>query len=429
MRLAFAILGGVVRRLACGARWMLLFGLILLVVRRSVLPVGLPYTQLALKVHEVHFDYIGWELQAIGAKVAVWLGGGAGWVDEPARSAFVRAYFDDLARVQSLEAQIDAAYTNPAEPDPARQTESIRAERDALRADLQARQSWAEAILEGQVSAVLIEQGFGVGGQLIPPMAMRFSQPTMVLITSPRDRIHMEHVLTLDAVPTDERERLETDIQDTQNLSAIVSPIGGMALYPAMIIESANLPYIVETFAHEWLHHYLMLHPLGWETEFFLNPEARIINETSASIFGREIAALVLARYYADLAPPAAPTAPNTSVPTEPPAFDFDAEMHATRVQVDTLLAAGHIYEAEAYMEQRRRLFYENGYRIRKLNQAWFAFYGGYQVEGISAGGTDPTGEALRVLRTQAPSLREWVRTVQALVTREQLLSAAGMAR
>ncbi len=44
----------------------------------------------------------------------------------------------------------------------------------------------------------------------------------------------------------------------------------------------------------------------------------------------------------------------------------------------DELLAAGKIEEAEAYMEARRQVFWDNGYAIRKLNQAYFAFYGAY---------------------------------------------------
>ena len=80
-----------------------------------------------------------------------------------------------------------------------------------------------------------------------------------------------------------------------------------------------------------------------------------------------------------DLAPP--PPAFLNSLerpaPAPPPAasagFDFRTEMRLTRVRADELLAAGQIAEAEAYMEQRRLYFWENGYRLRKLNQAYFA--------------------------------------------------------
>ena len=48
--------------------------------------------------------------------------------------------------------------------------------------------------------------------------------------------------------------------------------------------------------------------------------------------------------------------------------------MHLTRLEVDRLLAEGKINEAESYMESRRIFFWENGYLIRRLNQAILLF-------------------------------------------------------
>jgi hypothetical protein len=82
---------------------------------------------------------------------------------------------------------------------------------------------------------------------------------------------------------------------------------------------------------------------------------------------------------------------------TTPPSFDYRAEMHHTRVIVDQLLADGEIEEAERYMERRRRLFVEHGYRLRRLNQAYFAFHGAYaSVPGAS--GENPIGPLVRKL-------------------------------
>ena len=69
--------------------------------------------------------------------------------------------------------------------------------------------------------------------------------------------------------------------------------------------------------------------------------------------------------------------------------------MHKTRVHVDELLAEGKIDEAEAYMEQRRQIFVQNGYYIRRLNQAYFAFYGAYADVPGGAAGEDPVGPFL----------------------------------
>jgi hypothetical protein len=86
--------------------------------------------------------------------------------------------------------------------------------------------------------------------------------------------------------------------------------------------------------------------------------------------------------------------------------------MRLTRIHVDALLAAGEVEAAEHYMEERRALFVANGYQIRKLNQAYFAFYGAYADEP-GAGGSDPIGPALRELRYYSVSLYDFVAQVR----------------
>jgi hypothetical protein len=44
--------------------------------------------------------------------------------------------------------------------------------------------------------------------------------------------------------------------------------------------------------------------------------------------------------------------------------------MRQTRLIVESLLGEGKIDEAERYMEERRQLFVQEGFEIRKLNQA-----------------------------------------------------------
>jgi hypothetical protein len=418
------------RRILIGLRWLALLVLMLLVLRHATLQ-NTPYYQVAAHVRDAHFDYIGWELGAIRTKVTQAIAQNHSYTPEAERSDYVRAYFADLATVQGIEAQIEAIYTDPAVTDPDAESAGLRAERDTMRADLRQRQAAAEAILEDQVSTVLVEEGFGLGGQLAPPMSMRFVGRTLLLVTSPRDAIEMKYPMTLTPIPVDEREAIEQRIAAEQNLSAVIVPIGGMALYPAMIVETSSLSYTIETFAHEWLHHYLMFHPLGWSAELAESGEARIINETTASIFGREMGQKALERYYPEfvLPGPELPTSidevPTEAAPAEPtpPPFNFGEAMHETRTTVDDLLAEGKTEAAEAYMEDRRVLFYENGYNIRKLNQAWFAFYGGYQVEGINAGGADPTGQAVQDLRDSATNIKAWVVTMQTIVTRDDLLA------
>ncbi len=100
--------------------------------------------------------------------------------------------------------------------------------------------------------------------------------------------------------------------------------------------------------------------------------------------------------------------------------------MHKTRLKVDQLLAEGEISQAESYMEQRREFFWQNGYHIRKLNQAYFAFYGAYADEPGGAAGNDPVGTAVRLLRQESPSLADFVNRIAWMWNFDQLKAAVG---
>jgi hypothetical protein len=180
-------------------------------------------------------------------------------------------------------------------------------------------------------------------------------------------------------------------------------------------MQTADMNWLAEVVAHEWIHNYLTLRPLGINCD--ANPEMRIINETTASIAGVEIGREVISRYYPELLPPppAPPPSDTETPPAEPPvppAFDFRAEMRETRLMVDQLLAEGKIEEAESYMEDRRQFFVENGYTIRKLNQAYFAFYGAYADQPGGAAGEDPISAAVRTLRKRSATITEFIQRI-----------------
>lgn len=393
--------------------------LLAVLLRFSTLPLGEPWARIGAMVSADHFDYIGWTLGAMASKAAESLWGAHPYMSESDRSDFARRYFADMTHVRQLEGQLDAIYADPALSNPAASSVDVRAARDALRADLAQRQALAEAILEGQVAAVLVEQGYGLAGQLVPPIAMRFSPAPNLLVISPRDRIEITQGINLYAQPVDARAALEARIEAQEDVSALIVSLGGIALYPALVLETGDLRWAIETFAHEWAHHYLFMYPLGWSLDFA--SESRLINETVANMFGVEIAAAVYARYYPEFT--AASEVPPQPVAFQPPPFDFGAAMHETRTTVDTLLAEGKIEAAEAYMAERQAFFFENGYRIRKLNQAYFAFYGGYQVGGVpGVAGEDPIGPALNAIRAASPSLHDFTAAVRGITTRDELL-------
>ncbi|MBC7315695.1 MAG: hypothetical protein H5T70_04660 [Chloroflexi bacterium] len=92
--------------------------------------------------------------------------------------------------------------------------------------------------------------------------------------------------------------------------------------------------------------------------------------------------------------------------------------MRETRLEVDRLLAAGEIEAAEAYMEARRQELLREGYIIRRLNQAYFAFHGTYADAPTSV---DPIGEEMRTLRAQSATLAEFIHKASRLTSRADL--------
>jgi hypothetical protein len=150
------------------------------------------------------------------------------------------------------------------------------------------------------------------------------------------------------------------------------------------------------------------------------------MNETTASLLGKTFGRALLERYYPDLVPPPAPAEASSAPETQPPAFDFNAEMHQTRVEVDRLLADGQVEAAEAYMEARRKLLVEQGYLLRRLNQAYFAFHGAYADSPQSAAGADPVGEAVRELWERSGSPADFLRTMARMNSYDDLLRALG---
>ncbi len=244
------------------------------------------------------------------------------------------------------------------------------------------------------------------------------------MIISPRDKIQQDANISLLAdLPLDQIEHLEKEVSQNLDVSVLIVDIGGVGVYPTMVQRSSNLAWVIQTIAHEWTHNYLTLHPLGLNYE--TNNDLRTMNETAATIVGEEIAQKVLAQYYPQWQSNSTPNSSRKLASVDPlqveDTFDFSAEMNTTRVEVDKLLAEDRIMEAEAYMETRRQLFVEHGYSIRKLNQAYFAFYGGYAAEPGGAAGDDPVGPAVRELRTQSASLSQFLKQISWMSSFTQL--------
>jgi len=282
-----------------------------------------------------------------------------------------------------------------------------------------------EEIIEGQISKILADENIaktiGIVGEvefLFPPVDFEFEDAPYVLIISPRQTIEITETILLR--PDVSLEQI-LDIEDkvgSQDMSGLVEGTGGVATYPSVVPRSVSLQYLLSTVAHEWLHQYFYFHPLG--RNYWSNYEMTSINETAAGIAGDEIGLLVYNRYYSgeDNDDKDGTEAAPVTYESEP-AFDFNKEMREIRLTVDAYLAQGQIEEAENYMEEKRKYLAENGYYIRKLNQAYFAFHGSYADAPTSV---NPIGGYVKELRQQSPSLGEFIKTVSGIASYDELL-------
>jgi hypothetical protein len=372
------------------------------------------------------FDYVSWILNALGIKVGQLALGTSAYLTPQERSNTVRDYLKLVDQIQQVSARVNDVYANPSIKDPLAATQDLRSQLSALRTRRDQIAPIVEAILQSQVSEVAASMGLTLGGQPIPPVLYHSTPLPEALIISPRTVIRQDADISL--VPdmtVEQMDRLENQVDRSLNVSSLVVGIGGVGVYPTMVDQSGDLNWLTEVVSHEWTHNYLTIRPLG--ASYMNSPALRTMNETTASIAGKEIGREVMQRYYPDLLPPETPTPSQQANPSNQstaPVFDFQAEMHTTRLEVDRLLAAGKVDQAEKYMEQRRIFFWNNGYHIRKLNQAYFAFYGAYADLPGGAAGNDPVGAAVRRLRLDSPTLAAFLNRISWMWSFAQLQQA-----
>jgi hypothetical protein len=378
----------------------------------------------------VEFDYFDWTLRAIERKLIQTSIDTPFYFDISDQHKLVLNYLMITDQIIKKESQLDLIYIDPNIKDPEANSKELRQELVSLYNSQEQIAPFAESVLEEQISRIIIDEGLSIEGQPFPPVLFHISPLPYNLIISPRNNIQQQDSISLISnLSIDKQVSMEDQVQKTLNVSALVVPVGGIGSYPTMVERSTSLDWLSNTIAHEWIHNWLSFRPLGQRYDF--TNELRTMNETTASIAGDEIGKLVINRYYPEL----------TSIfsgkylvkfsfshpdPNDLPVvqFDFRDEMHKTRVEVDRLLAEGKIDEAEKYMENRRKVFWDNGYAIRKLNQAYFAFYGAYADVPGGAAGEDPVGPAVRSLRSESPNLLIFLQKISQMTSFKELKAA-----
>lgn len=327
------------------------------------------------------FDLLRWQIDTAPAKAAVRVG--APFRSDPDPDEAIRRYFAAGATAE----------------------------------DRRALENAVERVIEARIDAVVrdlrIHARLRLPGTAMPPVSIELATPPRVLVVSPRAEIRRERadLLRPDLTLAD-AEAIEAETEQDASLSALVVGSGGVATYPAIVVGGASYAATVETAAHEWVHHYLSFYPLG--LRYFGSNDLRTVNETVADIVGEEVAAVVLERW----GDPTATPPPASATPTPTPAVDRDAVLRDLRVEVDGLLAAGRVEEAEARMEAVRLELWDAGVRIRRLNQAYFAWFGTYAARPDAV---DPIGAQLREVRARSDSLAQFLERVRGIGSRQDV--------
>ena len=282
----------------------------------------------------------------------------------------------------------------------------------------------AERVIESQISAEFSRQGiynpaYKYTGIKIgfPPVNIILARPPHNLVISPRNKIEtLKTMVLLPEMTLEEMESLEASI-DSLDVSSLVEGLGGISTYPSYVTDDSGIRFALDTAGEEWLHQYVAFTPLGFRyvldlTGIKKNYDLVTINETVASMVSKEIGDNIYREYYARY------EKIETGQTKAESQFDFNREMREIRKTVDELLERGEIEQAEQYMEQQRQYLADNGYHIRKLNQAYFAFHGTYADSPTSI---SPIGVELNELRARSATLKEFLDTVTSLKNRHEL--------
>lgn len=319
----------------------------------------------------------------------------------------LQRYFGLLAAARALRANPRSASASVRTYADGRGPDALDAAAERLRPAVEARVALAIQQQAQKLGLVESLPLFGDVSLVWPPVTVGLSVPPHILIISPRDRIAERSTTLLRTdLSTADAIRIEQNAEKQPNTSALVDQIGGLGAYPPIVDHDADPRDLFQTAAHEWTHDYLAFHPLG--ARYAQSGDMTLINETVADTVGGELGA---AAYDSLALPPSpAPVPVPPPAPGEPVPLDFSQTMHSLRLEVDALLKAGKVTEAESRMNQTAALLRANGYNIRRINQAYFAFYGSY---GDNAASSNPLGGEVQALRRASPTLAAFLHRIE----------------
>ena len=367
-------------------------------------------------VKPYRFSIVRWESRVIPLEVSRLVFGRHEKVDDEVH--VVTEYFSLAEQIKTLNSTIEAVNRS----DELANLASLKAKLAMLQEQKGALEDIVARIIVGQIKENLAQQGiFNPVDKYVrlkvtfPPLNFKLEKPPHLLVISPRDRIEsMREIALQQSISLEEIEDIEAKV-DKLGVSSLVVELGGFAgVYPSFVTNEASLRFILDTATEEWLHKYLVFKPLGFRylldlTGVSRNYEIATMNETVVSMVSKEIGSIVYERYYSGL---------GNGAHEEVAGSEFNREMREIRRAVDEYLAQGEIEQAEEFMEQKRQYLDSMGYRIRKLNQAYFAFHGTYADRPTSI---SPIGVELKQLRSQSVSLKDFLETAAVMTSRQDL--------
>ena len=323
----------------------------------------------------------------------------------------IELYIDLSKRVNKYERLLDTSgnnyFTSKNVSEIRDHTKSLKSKRDSTRLI-------AEKSIEDEITKTIKELGLkNKLGLVFPPVDIRLQNIPKVLVTSPRNEIRMIDSVLIDAeISLKERDRIETTLFQAYDTSALVDDLSGVATYPLLVDDQQSLRRILQTSVHEWFHAYFFFKPLGWN--YWDSSEMTTLNETICTLLGEEIGDVIYFNLYE--------TDEHGLIDSKlnHPNEQLLDKMRLTRIEVDKLLSEGEIDSAEQLMKETWWELRLGGYRIRKLNQAYFAFRGRY---GNSPASISNIGNQVNMLRENSAKIKSFVNTVSEISDYNEFLN------
>ncbi|HET7012240.1 MAG TPA: hypothetical protein VFI11_15810, partial [Anaerolineales bacterium] len=208
-----------------GRTAVLLMSLVLL--GASALPSRGPTAHLRRFTAPLEFDFLTWTVNAVAAKMGQAALATTGYIESDERVSLVRRWFGLADEAARLEGQVAGSLASPGGA--GQEAQALSEELGRVRRELSRLQPAAEAVLAEQAELVIEAEGLAGLGEVFPPVSFRLSKLPVALIVSPRTVIRQDASIQLEPqLPLLDQVALETRVEQTQDVSALVVPVGGI---------------------------------------------------------------------------------------------------------------------------------------------------------------------------------------------------------